>query len=320
MATRRGVLAGLPMLAVPGLARAQAAWPNRPMRLIVPFAPGGPVEVPARFIADHLTRRLGQPMIVETRPGAGGALGLQAMLASRDEHTFVITTGSVASLPALMRDPGYDPFRDLVPVTMVSEVPLAILARPDGRVKDMAGMLSLARAQPGALSYGSSGNGSTTHLAGALLAVRAGIELLHVPYRGVAPAINALYAGDTDLMVTGLIEGMVHVRDGRLRAIGVTSPQRTPALPDVPAFSEAVPNYGMVIWYAIFAPRGTPEEVVQLLARELAPLANGSALAQRLADSGGRLPMDGPAPLAARLREEVPMWRDIIRATGITAD
>jgi tripartite-type tricarboxylate transporter receptor subunit TctC len=316
---RRALLA---TLAAPGIPRAQTGtgWPNRTIRFVVPFAPGGPVEVPARFIADHLAQRLGRPVIVDSRPGAGGALGIQNVLAARDEHSFVFTTGSVAILPSLMRDPGYDPFRDLIPITLVSEVPLAFLARPDNRVRDLPTLLRLARAEPGRISYGSSGIGSTTHLAGELLKVHAGIDLLHVPYRGVAPAINALYAGDTDLMVTGLIEGMVHVRDGRLRAIGVTSPERSAALPDVPAIAEAVPGYGMVIWYAMLAPRGTPPEVVDLLAREVAPLAQGSALAQRMTDSGGRLLLDGPAPLAERLREEVPLWRDVIRRAGITAE
>jgi tripartite-type tricarboxylate transporter receptor subunit TctC len=278
------------------------------------------VEVPARFIADHLSRRLGQPVIVEARPGAGGALGIQAVLAARDEHSFVFTTGSVAILPALLRDPGYDPFRDLIPITLVSEVPMAFLARPDSRVRDLPTLLALARAEPGRISYGSSGAGSTTHLAGELLKLRAGIDLLHVPYRGVAQAINALYAGDTDLMATGLIEGLAHVRDGRLRAIGVTAPARSGALPDVPAIAEAVPGYGMVIWYAMLAPRGTPAAVVDLLAREVAPLAQGSALAQRLADSGGRLLLDGPGPLARRLNTEVPLWRDVVRRAGITAE
>ena len=321
---RRALLAAAAALALPGLARAQVAtsggWPSRNIRFIVPFAPGGPVEVPARFIADHLTQRLGKPVIVEARPGAGGALGIQAALAARDEHTFIVTTGSVAILPSLMRNPGYDPFRDLAPVALVSEVPLALLARPDGKVKDMAGLLALAKADPGGISYGSSGTGSTTHLAGELLKVRAGIDLLHVPYRGVAQAINALYAGDTDLMVTGLIEGMTHVRDNRLRAIGVTSPSRSPALPEVPAIAETVPDYRMVIWYAMFAPRGTPAEVVDLLARETAPLARGSVLAQRLEESGGRLLLDGPGPLEARMREEVPLWRDVVQRAGITAD
>ncbi len=322
--TRRSLLAAAPALALPGFARAQVAtssgWPQRSVRFIVPFAPGGPVEVPARFIADHLSQRLGKPVIVEARPGAGGSLGIQAALSARDDHTFIVTTGSVAILPALMKNPGYDPFADLIPVSLVSEVPLAFLARPDGKVKDMAGLLAQARAQPGRISYGSSGTGSTTHLAGELLKVRADIDLLHVPYRGVAQAINALYAGDTDLMVTGLIEAVTHVRENRLRAIGVTSPQRSPALPDVPSIAETVPNYRMVIWYAMLAPRGTPQEVVDLLAREIAPLARGSVLAQRLEESGGKLLLDGPAPLAALLRDEVPLWQDVVKRAGIGAD
>lgn len=321
---RRTLLAALPALALPSLARAQVAtssgWPSRNVRFVVPFAPGGPVEVPARFIAEHLTQRFGKPVIVEAKPGAGGALGIQTVLQARDEHSFVFTTGSVAILPALRQNPGYDPFNDLIPITLVSEVPLAILARPDGRVKSLQDLIRMAKAEPGKISYGSSGVGATTHLAGALLAVKAGIDLLHVPYRGAAQAVNALYAGDTDLMVTGLIEGIPHIRDGRLRGIGVTSAQRSPAAPDVPAIAEAVPGYSMSIWYAMFAPRGTPQEVVDLLAREVAPLAQGSVLAERLRDSGGRLLLDGPGPLAARMREEVPMWREVVARAGISAD
>jgi tripartite-type tricarboxylate transporter receptor subunit TctC len=325
---RRHLLAALPALALPARAQAQSptqastasGWPSRQVRFIVPFAPGGPVEVPARFIAEHLGTRFGRPVLVEPKPGAGGAIGLQAMLAANDGHTFVVTTGSVAILPALMRNPGFDPFADLVPVTRVSEVPLAFLARPDGKVRDLKQLIERAKAEPGRLTVGSSGTGSTTHLASELLKVRAGIDLLHVPYRGVAPAMTALYAGDIDVMVTGLIEGLRHVKEGRLLGLGVTSAQRTPVLPDVPAVAEAVPGYDMVIWYAMFAPRGTPPEVVELLAREVAPLARGTALAQRLEESGGRLLLDGPAPLAALMRQEVPMWKDVVQRAGISAD
>ncbi|PWS39170.1 hypothetical protein DFH01_08010 [Falsiroseomonas bella] len=318
---RRSLLHALPVLALPAVASAQVStasgWPSRPVRLIVPFAPGGPVEVPARFIAEHLGSRFGRPVLVEPKPGAGGAIGLQAMLAANDGHTFVVTTGSVAILPAIMRNPGYDPFADLVPVTLVSEVPLAFLARPDGKARSMQEVLQLAKAEPGKLTVGSSGTGSTTHLASELLKVRAGIDLLHVPYRGVAPAMNALYAGDIDIMVTGLIEGLRHVKDGRLLGLGVTSARRTPALPDVPAVAESVPGYDMSIWYAMFAPRGTPPKVVELLAQEVAPLARGTVLAQRLEESGGRLLLDGPAPLAALLREEVPKWKEVVQRAGL---
>ena len=147
--SRRAMLAAAPALALPGLARAQIAtssgWPSRNVRFIVPFAPGGPVEVPARFIADHLTHRLGKPVIVEARPGAGGSLGIQAALSAKDDHTFIVTTSSVAILPGLMKNPGYDPFEDLMPVALVSEVPLAFLSRPDGKVKDLADLLAKSR-------------------------------------------------------------------------------------------------------------------------------------------------------------------------------
>ena len=321
--TRRAVMArlGAGLGAWPLAAQAQpAAWPTRTIRFVVPFAPGGPVEVPARFIADHLTGTLGQPVLVETRPGAGGALGIQAVVQANDPHLLLFTTSSVAILPGLMRDPGYDPFRDLVPISMVSEAPMTLLAKPDSRIRDLADLLAKARATPGGISYASSGAGSTTHLGGALLGVRAGIDILHVPYRGAGQAVNALYAGDTDLLVTGTIEALPHVRDGRLRAIAVTSAERVPALPDVPAIGEQVPGYAMTIWYAMFGPRATTPEMVARLAREVAPLASGTPLARRMEESGARLLLDGPARLEARLRAEVPQWREVVARANIRAE
>jgi tripartite-type tricarboxylate transporter receptor subunit TctC len=308
-------------LARPALAQGRA-WPTRPVRFIIPFAPGGPVEVPARPIAEHLGKRLGQPFIVETRPGAGGALGVQTVVTSTDQHTLLFTTSSVAILPALMRDPGYDPFRDLVPITLISDAPMALLARPDSHIRDLADLAAKSREKPGSISFASSGSGSTTHLAGELLKARAGVELLHIPYRGAGQAVNALYAGDTDLLVTGLIETIPHVRDGRLRAIAVTSAERSPALPDVPALSEIAPGYGMSIWYAMFGPRDTPESVVARIAEEVAPLAQDSesAMARRLEASGVKLLLTGPAPLAERLRLEVPQWKEIAATSGIRLD
>ena len=318
--TRRLGLAGLGLASL-GLApaHAQAAWPNRPIRFIVPFAPGGPVEIPARFIADALGSRLGQPVVVETRPGAGGSLGVQAVVQANDPHTLLVTTASVAIVPALMANPGYDPFRDLVPISMVSEAPMVLLAKPDHPIRDLADLLARSRARPGSVSYASSGVGSATHLGGALLGVRAEIELLHVPYRGAGQAINALYAGDTDLMVTGSIEALSHIREGRLKALGVTSRERSASLPDVPAISEAVPGYEMTIWYAMFGPRNTPPEVVARLNREIAPLARGTPLANRMEESGAKLLLDGPERLAERLRVEVPMWREVVAKAGIQA-
>ena len=319
-ATRRHLVAAAAGLAVlPGAARA-TTWPTRPVRFIVPFAAGGPVEIPARFLAERLTQTRGQPVLGEARPGAGGALGIQAVLAATDGHTLLFTTSSVVILPALMRNPGFDPLQDLMPVSMVSDAPMALVARADWPVRDLADLLAQARARPGHFSFGSSGAGSTTHLGGELLKVRAGIDLLHVPYRGAGQAVNALYAGDTDLLVTGLIETLRHVRDGRLRAIAVTSATRSPVLPDVPAIAEQVPDYAMSIWYGIFAPRGTPAEVVDRLARDLAPQRSGNRLAEQMEASGATLLLDGPAPLAARVAREVPQWKALVAAARIPVE
>ena len=316
---RRSVIAAT--LAWPGLARAQpAAWPQRPVRFLVPFAPGGPVEVPARFIGEQIAPRLGQPVIVEARPGAGGAIGIQAVVQANDPHLLLVTTSAVAVLPALMKEPGFDPLADFVPISMISDAPMILLSKPDGPVKDLPDLLAKARARPGSISYGSSGAGSTTHLGGALLSAKAGIEMLHVPYRGAAQAVNALYAGDTDLMVTGMGEAFPHLRDGRLRAICVTGAKRTPVLPEVPAAAELVPGYAITIWYAMLGPRSTPPEVVRRIAEVIAPMRRGSALATRMEASGMEVMLDGPGPLAERLAREVPQWKQVAAQMNIRLD
>ena len=314
---RRGLLAT--MLATPALAQGQP-WPQRPVRFLVPFAPGGPVEVPARFIGEHLAPRIGQPVIVEARPGAGGAIGIQAVAQANDPHLLLVTTSAVAVLPALMKEPGFDPLADFVPISMISDAPMILLSKPDGPVKDLPDLLAKARARPGSISYGSSGAGSTTHLGGALLSAKAGIEMLHVPYRGAAQAVNALYAGDTDLMVTGMGEAFPHLRDGRLRAICVTGARRTPVLPEVPAAAELVPGYAITIWYAMLGPRSTPPAVVRRIAEVIAPMRNGSALATRMEASGMEVGLDGPGPLAERLAREVPQWKQVAAQMNIRLD
>ena len=309
-------------LAAPALAPAlaQGAWPNRPVRFIVPFAPGGPVEVPARVVAELLTRTMGQPFIVETRPGAGGALGVQAVVQAHDPHVLLFTTSSVAIVPALMRDPGYDPLKDLTPISLVTDAPITLLARPGGRVKDLAGLIDLAKQKPGEVSYASSGVGSTTHLAGALLAQMAGIDLLHVPYRGAGQAVNAVYSGDTDLLVTGTIEAIPHVRDGRLVGIAITGPRRIAPLPEVPTVGEVVPGYALTIWYGMFGPAGMDPAIASRIVADCAPLLRGGMLKERMDASGADLLLDGPGPLAERLAREVPQWKAVTAAAGIRAE
>jgi tripartite-type tricarboxylate transporter receptor subunit TctC len=316
-ASRRALLATA-LLCRPAVA--QPAWPSRTLRFIVPFAPGGPVEVPARFIAEQLGPKLGQNIIVEAKPGAGGALGIQSVVQANDPHMMLVTTSAVAILPALMQTPGFDPLADLVPISLLTDSPMVFLARPDTPIRDLADLLARARAAPGRISYGSSGAGSTTHLGGALFCSMAGVELLHVPYRGAAQAVNALYAGDTDLMVTGMGEGMPHLRDRRLRALLVTGRERLPELPDVPAAAELVPDYAISIWYGMFGPRAMPPAVVQQIAAEIAPLRTGSALAERLRGTGVNLLLAPPEVLAARMAREVPQWKRVVAAAKIRAD
>ena len=311
--SRRALAASL---AVPSLARAQGVtWPTRPVRFIVPFAPGGPVEVPARFIAEHLTQRLGQPVVVETRPGAGGALGVQIVAQATDQHSLVFTTGGVAILPAIQRNPGYDPFA-LTPVSVISENAMAINVRAQSPIRDFPDLLARARAEPGRISYGSSGVGTTTHLLGELLKVRAGIDLLHVPFRGTGQGLGSLYSGDVDLLLTDASIPIPHIREGRLRTLAVTSAEPVSALPGVPAVAQSVPGFSMVLWFALLGPAGFPPEAVARLTREMAPM-RGGPLAERMESGGGRLLLTGPDELAARIRTEVPLWREVVRAANI---
>jgi tripartite-type tricarboxylate transporter receptor subunit TctC len=315
------VLSGLAAATVlRGAAAQPARWPNRTIRFIVPFAPGGPVEVPARFIADYLAPRLGQNVIVETRPGAGGALGIQLVAQSTDQHSLVLTTGSVAILPSLQKNPGYDPFRDLTPVSVISESAMAFNVRRESAIADLRDLLARARAAPGRITFGTSGVGTTTHLLGELLKARAGIDMLHVPFRGTGQGLGALYSGDVDLLLTDASVPIPHVREGRMRTLAVSSAERVPALEGVPSVAEEVPGFNMVLWFALLGPANFPPEAVERLAREMAPLRDGSVLAQRLEAGGGRLLVSGPEELAARIRREVPQWRQVVEAAGITPE
>ena len=313
-------LAGIPLLAPlalprPGVAQGRT-WPNRPIRIVIPYAPGGPVEVPGRFLAEHLTQRLGQPVIVETRPGAGGALGTKQVIGAQDGHTLLMVTGAVAIQPAVQPDIGYDPVAELTPVSLISESTMCFAARPNARFRDIPGLLAAARAEPGRVTYGSSGNGTTTHMAAALFGVRAGISWQHEPYRGGGQLINAFLAGDVDVMSADLSTVLAHARDGRAVLLGVTAPARTPAVPEVASIAETVPGTGITIWFALFAPRGTPPEVVERLVAEMAPLRS-SVLAERMAAAGGQLLLSGPAELAAKLQHELPLWRQVVAEAGI---
>jgi len=315
-ALRRRLLLGACIAARP--LAAQEAWPARPSRIIVPFAPGGTTDIPARLIADHLARRLGKPFVVENRSGAGGAVGIRAVAQSADGHTLLHTTSAIAVLPALQRDPGFDPLADLVPITMTAASPILLMVRADSPFRDAAAYLARARAAPGQVSFSSSGIGTTVHLAGEVLRARGAVDLLHVPYRGSAPSATALLGGEVDSAFLSPIEVLPHIRAGRLRALATCAPARSPLLPDVPALSDFVPSYGGVqLWFGLFGGRDLPAGAVELLLRELAPLQRGSALRERMAELGAETLLDGPEALLARLRLELPLWKTIAERAGI---
>jgi tripartite-type tricarboxylate transporter receptor subunit TctC len=318
--TRRVLGAGLlGGLAIPALAQAPA-WPNRPIRLISPFAPGGPQDVPGRYICEALTPKLGQPMVYDSRAGAGGAVGMQHVAQSTDGHTFLITSTAVATLPALRRDLGFDPFTDLLPVTLVMQSPFTLVVRANGPA-NFKEFLARARAQPGRVTFGSSGVGSSTHLTMAMLMQKAKIDLTHVPYRGSQLIMNALLAGDIDCFTGDVSVPLEHIRAGTARCIAVTTPQRAPLLPEAVSVSEEVPGFASTLWYGIFAAKATPPEAIQRLLAEMAPMAaQDSELRRRLAALGAELLLTGPGPLADRLKAEVPQWREVVRAAAIQVE
>jgi tripartite-type tricarboxylate transporter receptor subunit TctC len=326
--TRRNTLgrAGLGLAAVgaplaPHAGRANEPWPSRPIRIIVPFAPGGPIDTTARLLAEPLRERLGQPLIVETRPGAGGSLGARTVAQSPpDGYAFLLTSSSLAINPAMHPNQGFDPIADLTPVSLVTEVPTTIAARADSRFRSLAALLAEARAHPGRVTYGTGGVGSSNHLAGALFASAARIDLLHVPYRGAAVAMNAMYAGDVDVVFASTVEVMPHWRDGRVRILAVTTPQRIAQLPDVPAAGELVEGYHAPNWYAMAGPRGLDPAIVARLVRELQSLRDLPLIRERFHSVGTEPLFLGPEALAARLAEDVPKWRRVVAEAGIRAE
>ena len=316
-AGRRALLGAA--LALPALGvRAQGAWPQRTVRIIVPFAAGGTADAPARIIAEHFARSTGQSWVVENRTGAGGALGIRTVAQATDGHTLLHTTSAVAILPALQRDPGFDPLADLVPITLTAETPILLAVKGDSRFRDLGALLAEAKAKPGTVSFATSGTGTTVHLAGELLRARAEVDLLHVPFRGSAPATTALLGGVTDAQFVSPLEALPHRRAGRMRALANTAPRRGALLPEVPMMVDLVPGYdGIALWFGLFASRGFPPAQVASLMQALSAMRSGSALSARMTELGAETLMTGPQALADRLRQEVPLWQSVAARAGI---
>lgn len=303
-------------------ALAAANYPSRPIRLIVPFAPGGPMDIMSRAIGESLTQRLGQQVVVDNRGGAGGSIGTEiAARATPDGHTLLtghIGTHAVnASLyPAL----GYDPVRDFAPVTLIATLPLGLFvnaALPAGSVQEL---IALARAKPGSINFASAGAGGPTHMAGEMLKTMARIEIVHVPYKGNAAALSDLVAGRVHMMFSNLLTAMPHARAGKLRALAVSSARRSPQVPELPTVAEAgVPGYDITPWYGVFAPAGTPRAIVARLNREIGAILNAPDMKERFRAQGVDLVSSTPEEFAALIRSEIPKWRKVVQESGAKA-
>ena len=323
MATRRRVLSAAALVAqlgtVPHSALGQS-WPTRPIRLIVAFAPGGFTDIAARLLAERLSTALGQPVTVDNRAGAAGIIGTEAAARSAaDGYSILMGTISTHAMNVgLYRTLTYDPVADFAPVSGVATSPNLLVAHPSKSIPDVATLITRAKAQPGVLTYGSGGNGTSSHLAGELFKSLAGVDLLHVPFRSTAPAATALIAGQVDLMFDTLPSALPHAREGRLVPLGITSAQRLPSLPTIPAVAETVPGFEMGVWTALFVPSATPRPIIERLdgaTREALPL-----LSTRFAELGLEPFIAGSEGVATYLRSEIAKWTGVIRTAGITAD
>jgi tripartite-type tricarboxylate transporter receptor subunit TctC len=315
---RRTLLAGL---ALPVVARAQAEYPSRPVRMVVPFAAGGSADVVARITALGMQEALGQPVVVENRGGSGGVIGSEAVLASApDGYTFCFHTLSSAVLNAgLYRNLSFDVRRAFAPLALVGTLPNIIMVNPKLPARTLPELIALMKSRPGRITYASSGAGTITHLSAQLLATMAGAEATHVPYRGSGPAFADLLAGTVDMMVDTMASVIPAVRGGQVRALAVTTLARSPALPDVPTAQEAgLPGYETYNWHGVFAHAATPAPIKARL--EAAGIASVRSGAARLSTAGVEPRGDGATAFADFWDKQMALWIPIIRASGATAD
>ena len=321
----RGILVALGIsVAFAGIAQAQAQnWPNRPIRLIVPFPPGGGTDAFGRPLAKVLSQSLGQQVVIDNRGGAGGTLGAElAAKSAPDGYTFVM--GAVHHTIAVSMYPklGYDLKKDLSPVTVVAYVPNVVVVNPQRvPVKTFAEFQAYVRAHPGKLNYASAGNGTTHHLTVELYKTMTRTFLTHIPYRGAGPALQDLLAGQVDLMFDGMGSSAPQIRGQRLKPLAVTTATRSPAFPDVPTVQEAgVPGYEVTTWYALWAPAGTPQDVVNKLQQEVAKAMTSQLLKDVWAQQGASPGGNTPSEFGAFVKAEIAKWAAVVKASGARID
>jgi tripartite-type tricarboxylate transporter receptor subunit TctC len=308
-----------------GLAAAAAAaqeWPAKPVRFIVPYPPGGGTDVIARILQPRLAEALGQTIVIENRGGAGGAVGTEAAAKSPpDGYTFLFTLSSHTINPLLYKL-NYDVERDFAPVTLIVSVPQLVAANPSSPLKTMRDVVATAKAHPGRLHFASVGNGTPSHIAGELLKLKAGIDIVHVPYKGGGPAVADTIGGQVWLLFVTMPAAMSHVRAGKLRALAVTTLKRNPGAPEIPTVAEAlgIADYEVDSWYAMFAPAKTPPAIIARMQREVARVIELPDVKQKLLEQGGDTVGSSPEALDRVVRGELKKWAELIREAKIKLD
>lgn len=328
-ASRRAALQLLAFAAATGTglfaapARAAQAFPTHPLRLVVPFPPGGPTDIVARPLAQLLGTALGQQVVVDNRGGAGGSIGAELVArAPADGYTLLMgTVGTQAINPALYKKLPYDPLKDFTPLGLVASAPVALVVSPGSPYKTVADLVAAARRQPGVIAFGSAGNGTPGHLTGELFAKAAGIKLMHIPYRGSAPAITDLLGGQIPLMFDPVQSILPHARAGKLRVLAVSSRERSTVLPQVPTFAEAgLRNFDAVAWWAVFGPASLPPAVAATLRQQVERIAHSDAYARQLGSLGLTPAPTMREPFADFNRAELDKWGKAVRESGAAVD
>ena len=324
---RRLWLAAAAAALLPLPASAQTAWPTRPVKIVVPFAPAGTTDILARALAPELSKAFGQPFVIENKPGAGGNLGADLVAKSTDGHTLLMgTVGTHAINPALYAKMPYDHVKDFVPVTLVAGVPNVLVMNPAKAealgIQGVPDLIRVARANPGKLNMASSGNGTSIHLAGELFKSMTGTYMVHFPYRGSGPALLDLLGGNMDLMFDNLPSAMGHIKAGKLKALAVTSAERSAALPELPTVAEAGPLKGFEAssWFGLLAPAGTPADVVNRVQQETAKALATPAMKERLQAQGAIPSGMSPADFATLIAAETKKWAAVVKASGAKVD
>ncbi len=313
-------LAGTILAACCGLAAAQN-YPAKTVRMVVGYPPGGPTDLLARIVSQKLTESWGQQVIVDNRPGASGMIGAELTVrAAPDGYTLLMVPVTYAVTPSLYPKMTYDAAKDLAPVAQVAAAPFMLVVHPTVPVRTVKDLIALARSKPGQLNYASASTGGMPHLAGELFNTMAGVKMVHIPYKGAAPATVDLVSGQVSLMFNNMLSAMPHVKNQRLRAVAVTSARRSAAIPELPTIAETVKGYEASGWYAALAPAATPRELIAKINNEMNRIMKMPEVTQRLAGDGVEAVGTTPEQFGSYLRSEIAKWGKVVKASGATAD